>query len=258
VFPEIEEPIVKLIESKGFSEVNKVGKNFSYSCEKEGMPYIVKLGFLLDEDGLRVARLKNEVAAVTALWELFPDGETKTFTLPPGPDDIFDEETELGKVYGFSRFYADGSILAEELNHGSEKVDCWIEKFAQMSKEIDSLPELKLPNSERDKQKKYEDEFAKYITERPIVRGTSHGNFTPEHILLNDIGKPYLVSYSMMTQQGPRFWDIACMYTWLSVDLNDSDSAKKFFESSTDKLDVKQIEYIRHLSEYRQASLSDK
>lgn len=147
------------LESKGYSEIGDIEEEslgrFTYSAEIDGMPYFIKISAIKDsndEGSKRQRAIENEISALTELWKRYPEGETKSFILPPGPEIIFDEEYKGLRLGGYARFWIDGKVLGDEFRSGSQEITMWIDRFVNLSSEVDSFPRLDLPRT-RDKEK---------------------------------------------------------------------------------------------------------
>jgi len=279
------------LEIKNYEVTDSIGSRnrgtFTYMCESDGMPFVIKLGVVSDGDDKRVRKLKNEVFAVDKLWKQFPAGEAKSFLLPPGAEAIFDEEFEGLEVYGHARFYIDGSCLGFELRSGSENVQSWIERFVDVVNEIDSLPDLDLPRTKEKAEVDFSELIIKntklwgtgvqdlvkskklkmpekgfrsciddvvgkvtqYFSENKVVVGTVHGELIPDHIIFDTSSdKLYLINFTRLCQHYPRFFDIGKMYGWILAVLGDVDGAKDFWDQSTKRLKLSEIEALKMMT----------
>lgn len=243
---------------------DSVRGTFTYQCEQEGMPFWVKIGVVLEEDDKRIRDLKNEVAALTALWKAFPNGETDSFMLPPGPETIFDKEYEGHIVYGYSRFLVEGEVLSHDLRDGTERFISWVDRLTAIMKTIDAFPELDLPRTKEKQSEKFDEVIMKnlsiwseilkkhgpekmqkcfkdvinnteeYFKKNKVVTGTAHGQLTPDHIIYMNGGlKPTLVSFTKLSQWYPKYWDLGTIYGWGQAVLGDSAGAVALYEKAT-------------------------
>ncbi|MBN2100791.1 hypothetical protein JW710_02770 [Candidatus Dojkabacteria bacterium] len=279
-----DEVIRMYLEGKGYSVDALVGNaslnKFTYSCEKEGMPFVAKMGVALEGDDTRVKDLRNEVEAVKRLWELYPDGEAKSFLLPPGAEEVFDEKYGKIDIYGYSRFWLEGLCLGDDIRMGVQHISDWIEKFNDIISEIDSFPKMDLPKTKEKEgtdingkildtaknyfeklqslakagktsldmsvlkgfQAKYK-ESVEFFKKKKLVLGTVHGNLAPDNFVYEN-GKPYLISFTKLCQCYPRLYDVPWVYSWICVVTGDADTAQKFWDLSTGKLDKEMVDYL--------------
>lgn len=303
-YAEVDQILQKYLREKGYNVLLRTSVEshgtFTYQVEKDEMPYWVKIGYTenfercaevgrkrkeLDATQGRVEDLKNEVAALTALWLKYPSGETDSFQFPPGPEEVFEEEYAGLNVYGYARFVVEGKILGQALRDGSAKFSEWIECCSKMVKTIDSLPDLHLSRTELNRDVKFEElivnnasfgydrmklmlekgnqgvsaelvkqagvlvqEARDYFSLHRVVTGTVHGDFQPEHIVyLEEGGLPTLVQFSKICQWYPRHWDIAKMYGWVAVVAGDLDGARMFWKHMLEKtgLSKERIDYLK-------------
>lgn len=255
---------------------NSTRGTYTYLCEKEDMRFLVKMSIEREGDK-RTMGLRNEIAALSGLWTAFPVGETEAFLLPPGPEDIFEDEYEGCHVFGYARLYVDGRVLSYNLRDGTESFNNWVEPFTAIVKTIDTLPELDLP---RTREKEKEDfpkvivsnvqfwnelllkhgggnldacladvvsDITAYIESHTLVTGTVHGQLNPDHIVVSDLNeKPTLVSYSKLCQWYPRYWDAGTVYGWAQAVVSAGDAATAFYQSFADSVvDRKQGEFLK-------------
>lgn len=303
-YKKIDKELQKFISDKGYKILSRISAGdhgtFTYQVEKEEMPFWVKIGHSdildkgvslggdrIDEDTFanRIDDLKNEVAALTALWKRYPSGETDSFQFPPGAEEIFSGEIDGLKIYGYARFVVEGNVLGKALRDKSIIFSNWVEPCGKMVKTLDSLPELRLPSSSRMKDidfaqfitkkasywrdqlqllsKKNENgvtldlvkrtehiaqETEDYVSKNKIVMGSVHGDFQPDHIVYLERGTfPTLVQFSKICQWYPRYWDIATMYAWVAVVLGDVEGAKNFWSHVSEKngLSKDEIVYLK-------------
>ncbi len=268
----------KYLSEHGYENINALS-DIAFECESDGMPYVAKLSTPDGDDDKPVRLLKNEVDALTKLWKIFPSGEARTFILPPGPETIFDEEFEGVHIYGYVRFKIDGVILGQALRKGTQLAEDWIETFANITKEIDSLPNLNLQRTEEKKSENFDEMIVKnskfwaeklpgvipgfencknsvvsktesYFKSNHAVLGTALCSFNPDNLVFEEGPtpyqfKPYLISYRRLNQSYPRFYDIAVMYGWILGVLGDYAVARTFWEKAGSDLDIKQKEFLQ-------------
>ena len=302
-FSEIDKMLQSFLKKKGYDVLFRTSVEshgtFTYHVEKEGMPFWVKighsgtvnpwaeLGYKRDknegQEG-RIDDLKNEVAALMALWELYPLGETNSFQFPPGPEEVFETEYDGLKLYGYARFVVEGKVLGKELKDKKTSFAEWVEPCVKMIKTVDALPDLHLPRTGLKKNVEFEklieknvsfwydrrkiaaknpdtgvtkdllsradklvQEVRKYFSTHKVVTGTVHGDFQPDHIVyLEGNGLPTLVQFSKMCQWYPRYWDVANLYGWVVSVLGDVENAKSFWNLMTaNGFSKDQMDYLR-------------
>ena len=280
-FTQLNEMLTVFLQEKGYGAITFVGDSsrstFTYKAQQDEMPYWIKLCVISDKNNKREADLRNEVAALTALWKLYPDGDAGSFFLPPGPEVIFDENYQDVHVYGYSRFEVEGKILATELREGREIFSSWVDIYAEILKTIDALPDLGLPRTEAKKQEKFEETIMKngnywldvmkgnvpeevydcaknelaiamiFFEGQRVVMGTVHGDIVPDHVVfLNHDVKPTIVQFTKLCQWYPRFWDVGAVYGWVQAVLGDGESAWALWSKVTSNgFDKKQIDYLK-------------
>lgn len=283
-YVEKDEVIREYLQTKGYSVVLSVGskdrETFTYKCDNEGMSFWVKVAMGAGEAAeMRIKQLKNEIASITSLWKTYPDGETNGFMIPPGPEDIFEENFNGSQLYGYSRFVVQGEILGYALREKREKFSKWAGKYAAMVKAVDALPELELPRTEEkkkedfsrviienvqhaadqlkslEKQKltecidKVSQGIEAYVGKNKIITGTAHGDMVPDHVVYLDKGvKPTLVNFTKLCQWYPRFYDLAMVYAWVCIVLKDKKGADELWDLYTgngfDKRDLSQMKVL--------------
>lgn len=147
--------LADFLESKGYSVVERIGGVFKYAgeshtykCENDGMYYIVKL--VVDDDAgkKRKGYIENERIALDALWKEFPTGEMKSFLLPPGTEENFDEGYKGVRIVGFARFYVEGEVLGSLIRANDQSLRDWIDRFVGITQDLDNLPDLGLPRTQ--------------------------------------------------------------------------------------------------------------
>jgi 3'-phosphoadenosine 5'-phosphosulfate sulfotransferase len=283
-YVEKDEIVREYLETKGYSVVVSAGskdrETFTYKCDNEGMPFWVKMAMGSNEvTEKRIKLLKNEIASIISLWQTYPEGETSGFMLPPGPEDIFEENFNGSQLYGYSRFVVQGEILGPALREKKEVFSKWAGKYITMIKAIDALPELGLPRTEEKKDEDFSKvivetarssaerlnaldignmagcisktlkEIEIYTGENKIVTGTAHGDMVPDHVVYLDNGvKPTLINFTKLCQWYPRFYDIAMVHAWVQVVLKDRKGAEElwrlFTENGFEKKDLDQAKVL--------------
>ncbi len=295
----MEETVSKLkkvqdyLAKKGYQIEDHICGEYTFRCTNYGMDFFVKLTLAATEDDKRILELKNEVAAINNLWKAFPEGETKTFSIPPGTEDEFTGKIDDEFVYGYARFWVDAKVLSTDIRNGQEKVENWVGKFAEIAKEIDTLPDLQLPRTQQkqkedfiktiDETSKYwmselekrvemgdvrmseteenlddfmenvrmrSNQIREYFKENRVITGTSLQEFTPDHVLYGIVEKPYISTFSKLSQSYPRFYDIASMYSWLVSVTGDIPFSMVFFENASDRLAVDQKAYLKIITNH--------
>ncbi len=298
-YKQIDEKLRVFLFQKGYDVLQLTGNEshgtFTYHVEKEGMPYWVKMGYGQVENrtsnfeipASRILEIKNEVAVLSALWNEFPYGETETFQIPPGPEEVFDTRIDGVAIYGYARFLVEGKVLASSLLSGDEGISKWSGTLIAILQNIVNLPDLSLPLSTAAKsvdfnkifkaeaEKLYEEyekrfsgegslseEFSKmarkclekaiaFIDTKPLVLGTVHGNFQPEHIVyLEEHGLPTLVQFSQMSQAYPKYYDLSVLYTWIALQLRKTQDAKSIIEvfSKEQGFSKDDSDHVKHLT----------
>lgn len=279
----VDEFFSRFLKSKGYMVSRVMHKpredRMTFVCESDEMEYYVKLIRISEHNEKVVNGVKNEVAAMVKLWELYPEGETESFLLPPGPEVEFHEEFEGTAVYGYARFYVDGTILGSALRNGSESFTEWADTYANIVKTIDTLPDLNLPRTAEKKDKQFEEEIVKnmgtwkqkletrvptdiqdrimkaetavsdYFKNNRAVTGTVHGELVPDQLVfMKEHAKPTVVQFSKLCQWYPRFWDIGQVYSWVKVVLGDSEGAHKFWDTMISGMDKSLADYVKIVS----------
>jgi hypothetical protein len=236
----------------------------------------------------RYVFLRNELDVYKQLWQKYPEGNLNSFILPPGPDDVFGQQLDAYMVFGYSRFRVQGEVLGKKLRNQTEEVADWIDTFASMTQEIDTLPNLSLPKTQIIRRRNYNEIVIKnikkwqqnllsifdktetddpgleeiintiqiaaekskeYFTENQIPKGTVHGHLIPDEILVSSyLDQPYLLSFTKLNQAYPRFFDIAKMYSWLVVVLGASEPAHEYWHQSTNQLNENDQIYLQMLT----------
>ncbi len=282
-YQEKDEFLKEFLQKKGFHVVSEIGDEsrgtHTYNCESDGMPYVVKIGIGTEENKTRLEDLRNEVIAVTKLWKYFQNGEAKNFMLPPGPETIFDEEEDGFEIYGYARFYIEGSVLGLEMRAGSQSFSAWMDRFVEIVNEIANLPVLDLPRTEQKRGtdfkkvidentemwvkklaeylededsdmsecvKKVGEEVHEYFEKNEIPIGTIHRELIPDHIIYDTMSeKPYLLNYTKLCQHYPKHMDAAMVYSWISVVLGDVDIAREFWDKCMESVPDDEKEYAK-------------
>jgi hypothetical protein len=282
-FKAVEKLARRYLNENGYDVEKYVGDRdrgtLTYLCKVLGIFFHVKLVVYKTQSKKAYKRkelLENEIAAFKALWLEAPEGEFDSFMLPPGPEDVFDEEFEGYNVFGYTRLHIDGDILGEEFRLGEEKPVKWTKKFAEIVHQIDTLPQMELPHTGKKDQQDFQKTIIKntrnwakgltkefeldqigaeenlkdcideavikikeYFAENRPVLGTAHCNLTPDHIVKAPIlKKPYIVNFNRLNQSYPRFFDVAIIYSWLVVVLGTKHAALDFWVKAVEKLKV--------------------
>jgi hypothetical protein len=204
------------------------------------------------------------------------EGEMKSFVLPPGIESVFDDDIEDIRIYGYARLFLDGENLAKQLREENIKLNKWPQKLAAIVLEIDSLKDLDLPRNDVNSQKDFQEiiinntrqwksklqeifsqgkiegvdeKFKSYMEQVSVdtvnffkqnepILGTVHGDLTPEHILTSQFRqKPYIVNFTHFSENYPRFFDAALLYSWMVVVWGNSQIAQDFWSEVTEDMD---------------------
>lgn len=93
------------------------------------------------------------------------------------------------------------------------------------------------------------EKVTKYFAENKVIAGTVHGELIPGHIIFDTNGnKPYLINFTRLCQHYPRFFDIGKMYGWMLAVLGDIKGAKDFWDQSTKRLKLSEIEALKMMT----------
>ncbi len=251
---------------------------YTYVSDVLGIHFLSKLAIAGKHDESEYKRkrlLQNELEALQSLWDISDDGVYGNFLLPPGPEEIIDDNYKSYEIFGYIRLYLSGEVLSTSFRDGDYDINKWVEIFSRICLDIDSMSDLGLPrtNEKKDQDfsktiientttwtKKLLDRFKKgkvegvnenfiktveqagdkvvdHYSNNRVVLGTAHCDLVPDHLLWDPLRrKPYVLNFTRLNQAYPRFFDIAKLYSWILVVLGDERLAISFWEEATHRI----------------------
>jgi hypothetical protein len=263
---------------------------YTYLSDVLGIHFFSKFAIVGEHEksaDKRKRLLKNELEALQSLWEISEDGVYGNFLLPPGPEEIIDDNYKSYDIFGYIRLYLSGEVVGRSFRSGNYDINKWVNVLSGICLDIDSMSDLGLPRTNEKKDQDFAktiienttmwtkkllnrfdkgevegvnedfikmveqaaDKVVDYYSSNGVVLGTVHCDLVPDHLLWDPLRKkPYVLNFMRLNQSYPRFFDIAKLYSWILVVLGDGRLAINFWEEATKRFKRKECANVEMLA----------